>query len=808
MKKIGLLAWALVLFAGLTACSNDPDEGGSAPQIKLGQSEVILPSDGTVQMIGYMVENAVEGESLTATCEADWLTIGTSKVRSIELSATPNESGKERSTTVELHYKGAQSLSLSVKQLNYESPFTIEVTKVGATDITFSVITSDSEIGWIPMVVTKEYFDIVESDEELYQEDLEYYRYLAEDIREVSLEEFLSQMLAFGTMEDVYFEDLTPETEYVLYTYGLTTEGRRTTDVVWVEFTTEAPHQGDLTFTFEVYEENYGLEFSVIPSHTGVPYYHGIVDEHTLQGWMETYNTDDLREAIQLGDIQESIQYYIDMEWISDAEGYFDMYTEDGVMNWGWENLAANTKYIIYAAKWNEDCELVGEISTYEHLSASVAASDNRIALTVSDITQSSARVSSTTTNDDPYVMIPVRSSEIAGKSDAELFAYMVTSYDYLLSEYTYEGDYTKTFSYMRPDTDYTILAFGYLGKSLTTQIWKYEIKTLSSGAPEDCTFEFHVEPDTDNAWVEVTPSDKGHFYHWMVYPATYTADDVKNFINLLIENYYEGDPVTFASWELSQGDESATAWDLYADTDYKVGAVVMDYDTGNFLGEVFFSEVFTTSEVTYADLTIHLNYGPYYDLNALVASGLTEYEDDLEFGDALLPISVTVDGDCTEFYYDIYKGDHTNVETNPDGMYYDGLWYGCFFSSSTFVVSYDTPMTLMAIAYDSDYNASVIVRQLLNFSLEGASPVEDFIASTAPAAKRSLQKASAAKQARVERKLEGEKRLSSPEVEARKQEAEADLRDARKAELQRKLDIRNRAHAARNPYGGRKLLR
>lgn len=798
MKKFRLLAAVLAIFVGFAACSDDDTET-EFPEIQLGATEVTLASDGSVQTLGYQVINAVEGLSIEASTTADWLTINTAKARTIEFSASANESGDERTASVTISYTGAQSVEVNVKQLAYESPLRIVLENVGATDVTFTVETTDPELTWIPMITYKEYYDSMESDEELFQEDLEYFNYLAE-IYELSLEEYLSDMLAQGTEEHIYFDGLKTETAYVLYAYGLSADGRRTTEIVAVEVTTTPPYEGDITFSFEVSENNYVLEYTITPSHTGVPYFCGLVDEATLAMWKETYQTEDLREAIQLGEIQAGINKYLDYGFIEGPADYFAMYSEDGIMDWGWEQVAASTKYIIYAARWNEECELLGELATYEHTTQAVEPSDNQITLTVSEVTQSSARMTTTTTNDDPYVVIPVKSSELAGMNDEEIFAYILSAYDYMLSDYTFESDYTKVYKRMRPETEYTFLAFGFLADTLTTQIWKQTFITLPSGDPADCTFQFYVEPDTDYAWVEVTPSDKGLFYHWLVYPSSYTADDAKNYIKLLIEEYYEGNWAAFASWELSQGDEATDAWDLIPDTEYKVGAVLMDYDTGEFLSDVFFSEPFKTEAVVYADLTIDLTYGPYYDLEALIAAGYTDYEENLDYGDALLPVSITVEGDCAEYYYDIYVNDLSDTATYPDNMFYDGLWYGSWYPSTIFVVKYDRPMTLVAVGYDSSYNASVLLREVVTFTKEGASPVEDFVASSNPVARKSTSAVAAVKAARVERTQSGDAVLmNSVEIAAKKVAAKAEIEKARFEKEKKAVELRKERMAKKN---------
>lgn len=787
MKRLNQLLILLAFVTSMIACKKEQPEEQLSPVILLGQTEITLDADGAAVSIGYMIDNPVDGEKISVSSDAEWLNFSTAKVRAIEFTATPNGTGQERTAEVTVSYKDAEPVTITVSQLCFESPITLTVSDVSATGITFSVITSDPELTWMPMVSFKEYFDSYASDDELFEGDLEYYRYLA-DIYEVSLQEFLTEMVATGTQENIFYGQLDPLTEYTLYVYGISLDGRRTTEIVSHSFKTDAPYEGDITFTFEAAENDFILEFSVIPSETGVNYYHGIATEAEIEAWKEQYDTDDLRTAIQKGDIDASVQSYIDWGFIEGPEDYFFMYNESDVVDWGYQEVKASTKYVIFAAKWNEECQLVGEVSTYEHTTSSVDASDNQLTMTLSNITQSSVDVSVTTTNDDPYAMLPVKSSEIEGMSDEEIFAYVTDVYDYLIGEYTYVGDKTKTFSMMRPESEYTALAFGFKGGVQTTEMLKQNFTTIASGDPKECTFEFKVEPDTDNVWVEITPSDKGHFYHWMVYPASYTVDDAKSYIQMLIEYEYENDFSVFASWNLSQGYESMTVWDLYPDTEYKVGAVVMDYETGEYLNELVFSEVFRTKEVTYADITFDVTLGKYFDVRELIAAGNKQFESLLQEGvDAILNVSVKPVGECSEFYYDIYPNDLMDAVVYPDIMFYEGLYYGVNTENAKFKITYDTPNTLVALGYDNDKEVSLMHRQLFTLTKEGASPAEEWSNSASKAASSFTPEV---KSARIDRKQSTDARLFGNEAVAAKTAAKAKIESSRKETARKQFDL------------------
>lgn len=703
----------------------------AAPEILFKEYEVVLEPDGGSQTLTYQITNGVEGEKLTAVCDADWLDVDVSMVRKITFEAATNETGETRQAEVTVSYPGAADVVLHVTQGYFENPLKISISEVTATTVVFSITTADPELTWIPMIAYKEGFDTFLSTEDVVKYDMEYFKYLADrQEEEMTLQQFLEEMLATGSLEDVTIDRLTPSTEYVLYAYGLTSEGKRTTDLVSEVFTTSEPHEGDITFTITAEETDYLLEYTIVPSHTGVPYYYGIATADEIDQWKALYG-DDIRTAIQKGEIDASIEKLMDYGMLGSVENYFQLYTESDVMDYGYYELKADTKYVIFASKWNEQCQLVGPVAVFEHTSAAKPKSENRITLKVSDVTQSSALAVTTATNDDPYAVIQVKAADIEGMTDEEIVTYVTEAYDYILDEYTVTGNSSRVYGKMHPETDYVFLAFGYKARVMTTsELVKVPFRTLSSGAPEDCTFTFEIEPGVEEAWVKVTPSDRGLFYHWFVYPSYYTVDDAKNFIRNYIQYYYDGDAEAFASWELSLGEETETVWDLYPETEYKIGYVIMDYYTGEFLTELAFTEPFTTHARVYADITFNFKHDAYYDLGELIKAGQTHLSPLLEDGNAILPVSLTLEGDYSAFYYNIYPNDLSDEERYVDDTFYAALeGAGCPYVSSMFVVPYDKTVTLCAVAYDTSGNPTRIYRETMWFSKDESSPASEYIA-------------------------------------------------------------------------------
>lgn len=761
-------------------------------EIQFKEYEITIAPDGGTQILVYQISNAADGENVTATCEADWLTVNASQARRITLTAMTNETGEARQAEVIVSYPGAKDVSVKVSQGNFENPLKITVGEITATTVVFSVTTSDPELTWIPMIAYKEGFDTFASVEEVVEYDIEYFKYLADrQEEEMTLQQFLETMLATGSLEDVVVDHLTPSTEYVLYAYGLTADGKRTTDLVSEVFKTDEPHEGDITFDITATETDFVLEYSIVPSHTGVPYYYGIATAEEIEQWKALYGNN-IRTAIQKGDIDASIEKLQGLGMLESVEDYFNLYTESDVMDYGYYELKAATDYVIFAAKWNEQCQLMGQVAVYEHTSAAKPDSENKITLEVTDVTQSSAMAVATVTNDDPYTMIAVKAADIEGLTDEEIAEYVIESYDYILDEYTVTGDRSRVYDMMHPDTDYVMLAFGYKARVMTTSdLVKVPFRTLSSGAPEDCVFTFEVEPGVEEAWIKVTPSDRGLFYHWFVYPSYYTVENAEDFIRNYIEVYYEGDVEAFSSWELSLGEEAMTVWDLYPETEYKIGVVIMDYYTGEFLTDLIFSEPFTTLAKVYADITFNFEHGAFYDIGELVSAGQTQFEKLLDEGNAILPVSLTLEGDYSAFYYDIYSNDLSNEEVYTDEIFYASLeGAGCPRESSMFVVPYDKTVTLCALAYDKSGNPTKIYRETMWFSQDEASPASEYIAKyiTKSVPFNGVCNLTADFKAPYARKDVSRGRLSESEMQQRHEKGMAAVEELRKEKLRKEL--------------------
>ncbi|MBQ8492906.1 MAG: BACON domain-containing protein [Alistipes sp.] len=741
MQNIKFLFLALILAVGIASCEKDNVTDGNAPQLKFEREEVGISANGGKVTVKYEVKNMAEDSSwkLNVQNDADWLTVDVAKDCEVIFSAGRNVAEEMRRADVVFSLEGAKDVKIAVMQGGGADPdkVSLEITSVDSTMITFNVKASREDLTWIPMVTYADGWEEPVDEDYIYTYDLAYFEYLSENAG-VTLEIFLDEMLGVGSQDDIVIERLDPETEYVVYVYGLAKDGTRLTSIVWAKATTAEAWTGDITFAFEIEEEDFKLEYIVTPSHLGVDYYHGIAKASEIEAWKEATGSDDLATAIEYGDIEDTMKKLMDSNFIDSRADYFDMFNCYNVYDDGWADVEANTKYIVYAAKWDDDCHITGAVSTAEYTTPAAELSDNVITLEITEITQSSVSVEMKTTNDDPYVVIPVTASNIEGMTNEEIYTYIMDNYSVLVSEYTFSGGWAKTYGRMRPNTDYVILVFGNKAGVQTTAMQTIPFTTLPSGDPEDCTFDMLCVPADDNVWIQVIPSDKGHHYLYEVYPADFTEEMAKEFIEYVITNDYEGNVAAFSSWRLIQGDLVTTVEDLRPTTDYKLGVVIMDYDTGAFVTDVCFSEVFTTLEKTYANVSITVNWDKYFDAKALSEAGYTQFSNT---DGCIVPVSVTLEGDYSEFYFAFYNKDLTDEVTYPDEIFYQDLQNNGYKQKSLLLnLPYDQLMTATGVIYDQGYNAGKVFRKAVTFTRRGASPVSEYaVGGTSASVSQSL---------------------------------------------------------------------
>ena len=718
MRSAMMAVMALAVVA--VSCQKEPEV--TTNNIVLYVDALEAQPEGDNFRVNYSIVNPVDGVSLEVACSADWVTIDVVAASFFDITVLKNDTGAERSAKLTLGY-GNDNMSLNITQKAWEAPISLKVDGADATSVTFSVTTLDKETTWIGQIVDKVWFDQM-SEDDIFSEDMRYYYAMAEE-NGVGLEEYLARILSKGSHSNIRMAGLDPEWEYVVYVYGMNATGEKTTSICAESFKTTPPYAGnDVTFDFDISVERAIAHIAITPSHEGVAYYNNLI---TYDDFEQLYGGDISVAADAV--IADMIEDYA--AWDYTLAETFEYNTDYLATAYEFEGMA-NTKYIAFAFKWNDECERMSEVSFEEFEIGSIEPSENNLSMEISDVTQSTFYVKVDTTNDDPYAILAVTSKEIGKlRDDAEIFNYVMSTYgtSYLYN-YIFNGDIEGTFSGLEADTEYAVLLFGYEAGVLTTKIVRENITTPKAGDIEACQYDIEItEVDDREARVSIIPSDYSVWYYWNVFETSMSEEDIKAYIENTYNKSYYGDYWEFSYYELAQGKVSSRLSQLKPDTEYHIVIIPMNPDRFEYTGTMRTGGVFKTNEAVIADIKITAGFDAYYngdEVSALEPDYLSNYQ-----GCVILPMTVEVEGECSGYLFTIftYQDGLEDPEKFSDDLLIDNLYnVGAYWSPAYFRGQWDVEMMIAAVAFDFEDNPSPVYRERFICTREGAGDAQEFV--------------------------------------------------------------------------------
>ena len=718
-KFLRVLAMVVVVLSALVSCSKDPATDSGDIELYVETLEV-QPEGGNLRF-NYTVTKPVAGVELTASCDADWVSniIVTSSF--VSLDVAKNISGELRSSSIVLSYGGSRK-SLEISQQPFVDPISLKVDSVDATSVTISVATRDESTTWIGQIVGREWFEAYD-EEQIFAEDMAYYVSMASEA-EVELETLLGQILSTGSHSGIRMAGLDTESEYVVYVYGMNTAGEKTTSIYYEAFTTTPPYEGnDVTFDINVELNRALASISIQPSHEGVAYYHNLTTREHFEECGGDIN------ALARDVVATALDNYL--YWEYTKEEFFEYNTYYLADNYEFEAMA-NTEYVVFAFKWDESLEPLSEVSYKWFTVDDIPPSDNELAMTISNITQTTFDIDVTTSNDDPYTIFAVPKLEIAKfNSDAQIFKHIMNKYGASeLAANQCVGPVKGTFSGLEQDTDYVVLLFGYEAGVCTTEMVSEEIHTVKAGSIDACQYEVVLSEVGDReVHVDITPSDYSVWYYWNVFEASTSEEEIKEYILDLYNKYYYADYWEFSYYELCQGHTSSYISQLRPATNYKVVVLPMDAYEFKYKGAMRVVGEFTTSEAVLADIEITAGFDKYYDGDEVYALN-TDYFSNFK-GYAILPMSVSIEGEYSQFLYTIFNyidGLEDPAKYSDDVLLETLYEVGAYWTPAYFRGEWEKDLMIAAVAFDAEGNPSRVYREKFFLTREGAGDAQEFV--------------------------------------------------------------------------------
>ena len=645
----------------------------------------------------------------------------------------------------------------------YKPDFVIEVKNITDTSVEFTITPEDEEMTYIAMMTTKEYFDEFEDDDAYIMDDLMWLDDAAYDAG-VELSEYLEGVLKKGAISDTQ-DMLDPETEYIVYAFGLSNNGIVTTSLYKQTFTTLSTELTELNFEIEVTDIGYDTAtITVTPDNDKAFYF---VNVFSLEDY-QNYGGDESAFAAHINKLRN---YYYGLGATADQMvanlGYV------GAKSLSVEDLRAGTKYMAYAIGIDERFIANSEATVVEFETVAAQTSDLTFEVELTNIEYDHIEGSVTpSNNDDTYICSVQYASALEWSESEEDFVESIV--DDITAWGNIEDSLRKGvmsldgISGLQSETDYIIVCFGYDGAPTTAPHITHFTTPAATGNPEDLVVTFEVSDITHNSvYVTTTPSVGAYYFTF------YT--EAENF-DLLVDEYGTTDACVayLANSEIDYGAEwfdcsrAEYLYDLGASlgkeknfynqlepsTDYIAYAIAVDMETGELASEKgFVSEPFRTLDKVVSDAAVTIEFGNYYDGSALAELDPARFLNCK--GYAVLPYTVKPNDSAVAWYTGFYDGDFTEWGCTDDDIYTELITYGWEWGSEyvsenresgVAVLSYDMPYTFLGIAKDSTDSYGLGFIDVITPTPDGVSPAEEFIAANPAASPARAAKANAMK--------------------------------------------------------------
>lgn len=581
-----LMCFAMV---ALVACDiKDLPTGGEPvgePVITLSLAEVEAAAEGGNYSVNYSVANSVESAMLNVVEDVEWITDVNIEADKINFTVVANSSKDERVATISVEYPEAEAKSFDVKQLGQADAFVIDVQEVHASSAITQVTPNDSEMFYIMYLEEVSYFQNggITTPEQLWEDDFTAFEKNAAG-NNMNLKEYMQGVkVLFQGTQRIKWNSVLPGIKSVLYVYGVqfSEDGASyepVTDVAWAVIEPEYAPLQEVNFDLNVEVDGANVELSVKPENWDGYYLVKIVDSND-----ELYLGDD---AVITDEFMRSISD----EWLATCSSNLRAgHSIDDILETiafkGEELIDTElTSYTLYTAlafpiaEYDGYYQVVGKPSYINFSTEEVQQSDLDINIEVTNCYVRVADLKITPSNpEESYMLLITPTEYLPADYDDEVLLDMVLGEFYYYA-YNFKGEITTHLNTLYPNKEYIVVAFGYSGGVVTTEV---------------CTKIFKTEPEGE-CLLEVTdvvisgPYRPGDLYNYNpdLYSGFKPMYNPESTVGVIAMEVKTSEPTsdifTYACTKMDYdwGGYDTTFYDLLIDTcpPVAVSAIIYDY--------------------------------------------------------------------------------------------------------------------------------------------------------------------------------------------------------------------------------------
>ncbi|MBR2976139.1 MAG: hypothetical protein IKC57_04805 [Alistipes sp.] len=363
-----------------------------------------------------------------------------------------------------------------------QTAFSFEHDSVTHTSVATDIIPEDKDMDYIVFLseVKHFYMNGIDTEQELFEDDYLYFSEMAEAY-EMPMTNFLSSVgwLAKGDKRGYKGINLYPDTEYVIYCYGVELDGQYytpITDIEYVLLRTSAPELQSTTFGVETSVDGNVATFKIQPEEYDGYYYHYIVPKSDNYFIHEGMEADEQFISYYRNKAMEEFNEMINTEGKSK-----DSFCHKGATELV-ERLEPNTDYMLLLFTVSDDqLPLLNSVPEPHYFATGDAQlSEFAIELTVSDITPYDAQLSITPSSDEPYACVFLTAKQFPESEDEMETMNKIIEY-YIPA--IFNGPHSEKLTPLMPNSEYVVAAFGCDGKKPTGHLY---VKRFTTPAQND----------------------------------------------------------------------------------------------------------------------------------------------------------------------------------------------------------------------------------------------------------------------------------------------------------------------------------
>ncbi len=487
----------------------------TATSVKFDQEVVNLRYEESTTTLHYTINNGIEGIDIVATSEAEWISDIVPDNGTLTFCVAENKEAKERETKLRVTYPNANPVYITVKQAQFDAiTFELEVTTSTSTSCSTLIKPSNDDYAYIAYMAEVDYFlsAQITTAEELFQDDYNYNMDFAKQYDAPYLYEFfLANYIAYQGEYSVEWTGMVPGKEYVLYVYAI--EFNEANNDYWLA--SPVTHQMVILQGKELTEVDFDVDVTVSgPSATYnikpqdyEGYYYLTVYEEGDYMYRDTPADDNYAELVS--------SVWLDMMIQLQASGYtLDQIIEymclQGDEEYS-ELLKGDTNYamVIYAVDMVDGLpQVVSKPQIVNFTTEAIGDSDMTLDIKIENKYVRVVDVTVTPSTNEYYTVALVEKGEVPESTNGEIIEWLNNNF----AMETYRGEIFSHLNTLQPETEYSILAYGYYGGVVTTDLFRYDFTTDAESECENGVV--RVDYNGPYSLMELEAYDPDYFYN------------------------------------------------------------------------------------------------------------------------------------------------------------------------------------------------------------------------------------------------------------------------------------------------------